>query len=99
MLVKLFNRYTLIAALVATVALAVVIYFGWADDPARAAGERVAKRSARGVIPIGLWIAVIVAVAFWRRSLLWRRWRLVVGSAVLVAGIQAASRTSKGSCR
>ncbi len=54
----------------------------------RAAGERMAETAGAGVVSIGLWIAVVVAVAFWRRSLLWRRWRLVVGSAVLVAGIQ-----------
>ena len=103
------NRYPLIAAiaaLVAAVALAVVIFLGWADRPLRAAvdllravgdsflaafravGERMAETAGAGVVSIGLWIAVVVAVAFWRRALLWRRWRLVVGSAVLVVGIQ-----------
>ena len=103
------NRYPLIAAiaaLVAAVALAVVIYLGWAAElwraavallravgdsflaAFRAAGERMAETAGAGVVSIGLWIAVVVAVAFWRRALLWRRWRLVVGSAALVVGIQ-----------
>ena len=74
-----------IAIFIAAVA---VVQPDWAIDPASSVAERVLETFGVGLASLGLWALAFIYLILNRLRTLFRRWRLVLGSAALVAGLQ-----------
>jgi len=61
----------------------------WARDPLRDIAEYGLERFGVGVVPMGLWAVGFLYLFYTRFFTLIRYWQLIVGSAFLVAGVQA----------
>ena len=72
------------------IALVAVLQPSWAMDPLRGAAEEVLLRFGAGILPVAVWALAVLLVWRYRWTLLFRRWRWVLGSAALVAAVQGA---------
>jgi S-DNA-T family DNA segregation ATPase FtsK/SpoIIIE len=86
-LVPFGSRGIAFAALVAFGAYVATVQPDWAIDPLRDGAEAILERFGAGIGPFGVWALVLVWVLFRRPSLLFRRWRLVLGSTAFVFGL------------
>ena len=72
--------------------IAAVVYFrpAWLATPFRVMGEAVLEAFGVGAVPFLLWVAVFLLLFYYRLGTLFRRWRLVLGTAALVVAAQGA---------
>jgi S-DNA-T family DNA segregation ATPase FtsK/SpoIIIE len=69
-------------------AVAVWLQPSWVSDPSRDLAERTLENFGGGSISVGLWAFALLAVWRYRFSLLFHKWRWVLGSGVLVLAVQ-----------
>jgi DNA segregation ATPase FtsK/SpoIIIE-like protein len=82
-----FKGSVLLAA-VAFVAYLVMLQPAWAIDPLRSFGERVLDEGGVAAVGSGLWMLVVVILFSRKPLMLIRKWRIVMGSALLMVGLQ-----------
>ena len=75
-------------ALVAFVAYLVLLQPAWAIDPLRDFAERVLDEGGVAAFASGLWLVSVVILLFRKPLWLIRKWKLVIGAALLVTGLQ-----------
>ncbi len=79
---------TLLLAVAAGAAYVAFSQPSWAIDPLRDLAERTLEAFGAGIVPVALWAVAFLTLARYRTGTLFRRWRLVLGSAALVAAVQ-----------
>ena len=80
-----------VAVAIATMIAAVVFFRpDWLGTPFRVLGEAILEAFGVGAVPFLLWVAVFLLLFYYRLGTLFRRWRLVLGTAALVVASQGA---------
>lgn len=81
-------KVPVLLAVVAFVAYLVVLQPTWAIDPLRSFGERVLDEGGVAAVGSGFWMLAVVILFFRKPLMLIRKWRIVMGSALLMVGLQ-----------
>ena len=84
----LLNKFVLLLVVGASIAYVAVDQPGWAIDPLRDVAEEALTRFGVGAVSLGLWALAIVVLLRRRPLALVRRWRLTLGSALVVVALQ-----------
>ena len=75
-------------AVVAFVTYAATNQPAWLVDPARDLAETALERAGAGVVAGGLWLLAVLILLVKKPMLLVKKWRLVIGTSLLVTAIQ-----------
>ena len=82
------SRAIVLLVIAIFIAAVAVLQPDWAVDPVNSVAEQVLEAFGVGLASLGLWALVFVYLLLNRLRTLFRRWRLVLGSAALVAALQ-----------